>query len=127
MLKSCSRCGRIHDYNYKCNEGSLPRTDEQTLRARNAWREKSLSIRERSFYLCAICKQAGDYTAKDIEVHHIRKLRDYPHGLLEDANLICLCVEHHKQADRGEIDPEYLRRLADYRDGLIDEPTYSRN
>lgn len=121
MLRSCSKCGRVHDTSFKCNTGSLPKTDEQALRARNAWREKSLSIRERSFYLCAICKSAGDYRAKDIEVHHIRKLKDYPQGLLEDSNLIALCIEHHKAADKGEIDPDYLRKLADIRDGILDE------
>lgn len=121
MLRSCSKCGRVHDINFKCNAGRLPKTDEQTLRNKNAWREKSLSIRERSFYLCAICKSKGDYTAKDIEVHHIRKLRDYPQGLLEDANLIALCIDHHKLADQGKIDPDYLRKLADIRDGLLEE------
>ena len=120
MLRSCSKCGRVHDINFKCNAGRLPLTDEQALRNRNKWKEKSKAIRERSFYLCAICKESGDYTAKDIEIHHIRKLRDYPQGLLEDGNLICLCIEHHKQADRGEIDQDYLRKLADIRDGILE-------
>lgn len=120
MLKACSKCGKIHEYGFKCNAGSLPRTNEQTLRNLSKWHKKSEQIRERSFYLCAICKDKGDYRAKDIEVHHIRKLRDYPQGLTEDANLISLCIDHHKQADRGEIDPDYLRKLADQRDGLLD-------
>lgn len=118
MLRSCSKCGRVHDTNFNCNAGRLPLTNEQALRNRNKWKEKSKDIRERSFYLCAICKEGGDYTAKDIEIHHIRKLRDYPQGLLEDGNLVCLCVYHHKLADRGEIDPDYLRQLADLRDGV---------
>ena len=120
MLKACSKCGKVHDYNYKCKAGSLPKTNEQALRNLAKWHKKSEQIRERSFYLCAICKESGDYTAKDIEVHHIRKLRDYPQGLTEDGNLIALCIEHHKSADRGEIDPDYLRKLADLRDGLLD-------
>ena len=119
MLRSCSKCGRVHDINFKCQAGRLPHTKEQALRNLNKWHKKSEEIRLRSFFLCAICKENGDYTAKDIEVHHIRKLRDYPQGLLDDSNLICLCVDHHKQADRGELDPVYLRKLADLRDGVL--------
>lgn len=116
MLRSCSKCGKVHDTSFKCTSGRLPQTQEQALRNRNKWHKKSEEIRERSFHLCAICKANGDYTPKDIEVHHIRKLRDYPEGLLEDDNLITLCIDHHKQADRGEIDPNFLRDLAKVRD-----------
>ena len=116
MLRSCSKCGKIHAYNYNCTAGRLPKTDEQALRSRYKWNKKSESIRERSFHLCAICRALGDYTPKDLEVHHIIKLRDDPNGLLEDSNLVALCVDHHKQADRGEIDIEYLRELARKRD-----------
>ena len=118
MLRSCSKCGRVHDINFKCNAGRLPKTDEQALRNLSKWHKKSEEIREVSFHLCAICKEQGDYTAKPIEVHHIIKLRDYPQGLLDDSNLIALCVDHHKKADRGEIDPDYLRKLANIRDGI---------
>ena len=119
MLRACGKCGRIHDSSIKCYGSSrLPKTDEQVLRNKAKWHRKSYDIRERSFHLCAICRQAGDYTPKAVEVHHIIKLKDYPQGLLDDSNLICLCVEHHKQADRGEIDIDYLRALADERDGL---------
>ena len=118
MLRSCSRCGRVHDTSYKCTAGRLPLTNEQALRNRNKWHIKSEEIRERSFHLCAICKELGDFSPKPLEVHHIIKLRDYPQGLLEDSNLIALCIDHHKQADRGEIDIDYLRDLAQQRDEL---------
>ena len=116
MLRSCSRCGKIHDINYKCTSGRLPQTQEQALRNRNKWHKKSEDIRERSFHLCAVCKELGDYSPKDLEVHHIIKLRDYPDGLLEDDNLISLCIDHHKQADRGELDISFLRELVTKRD-----------
>lgn len=120
MLRSCTKCGRIHDVNYKCKSGRLPQTNEQALRNRNAWHEKSREIRERSLYLCSVCKDRGEAKADDdIEVHHIRKLRDYPDGLLEDENLIALCVFHHKQADNNELDPDYLRELAKRRDAEL--------
>ena len=118
MLRSCSKCGRIHDINFKCNKGGrLPKTNEQALRRRSSWTNKSRDIRERSKYLCAVCLDQGIARADDdIEVHHIVKLRDDPSGLLDDDNLVCLCTYHHKQADRGELSVDYLRELAQKRD-----------
>ena len=123
MLRSCTKCGRIHDINFKCNGGGrLPQTAEQALRRRTSWTNKSLEIRERSKYLCAVCLDKGEARADDdIEVHHIRKLRDYPEGLLEDDNLVCLCTLHHKQADNGILSADYLKQLAQKRD-LVDYP-----
>lgn len=118
MLRSCSKCGRVHDTSYRCRAQTLAQTKEQALRAKYKWTKKSNEIRERSYHLCAICKELGDYTAKDVEVHHIIKLRDDPTLLLEDSNLICLCVDHHKKADAGAIDVSYLKHLADKRDGI---------
>ena len=116
-LISCSRCGRIHGDNFTCKSGRLPRTNEQALRNLNKWHCKSREIRERSLYLCSVCKDRGEIRADDnLEVHHIVKLRDDPSGLLDDDNLICLCTEHHKQADRGELSADYLRGLAQKRD-----------
>lgn len=117
MLISCAKCGRIHDRGFKCRGGaSLPQTDEQALRSKYKWTKKSSDIRERSFHLCAICRELGDYTPKDVEVHHIVKLKDAPDLLLEDSNLITLCIDHHKAADRGELDIDYLKALARKRD-----------
>lgn len=117
MLRSCSKCGRIHDTSYNCKSGRLPQTTEQALRNRNKWHTKSREIRERSFYLCAVCQDQGILRAEDnVEVHHIIKLRDDPSGLLDDDNLICLCTYHHKQADKGELSVDYLRQLAQRRD-----------
>ena len=100
----------------------MPQTAEQALRRRTSWTNKSLEIRERSKYLCAVCLDKGEARADDdTEVHHIRKLRDYPEGLLEDDNLICLCTYHHKQADNGILSGEYLRELAQRRD-IVDYP-----
>ena len=123
MLRSCTKCGRIHDINFKCNGGGrLPQTAEQALRRRTSWTNKSREIRERSKYLCAVCLDKGEARADDdIEVHHIRKLRDYPEGLLEDDNLVCLCTLHHKQADNGILSADYLKQLAQKRD-LVDYP-----
>ena len=123
MLKACSRCGKIHPYNYVCNFGKARKfanTDEAKLRSKRAWQVKRESIRERAFNLCEVCKAQGIYNYTSIEIHHIRKLKENPNGLLDDNNLVALCTLHHKQADRGEISVEFLTELAKQRDK---EPT----
>ena len=117
MLISCSKCGRVHNINYKCKAEREPQTMEQSLRKRNKWTQKSIEIRKRSLNICAVCRDQKVIRFDDnVEVHHIIKLRDDPNGLLDDDNLICLCTEHHKQADRGELDIDYLRELVKQRD-----------
>lgn len=111
-LKSCSRCGRIHPRNYNCNVARVyQKTNESKLRSRYAWTKKAKQIKDDANGLCEVCKAQGLYNYDNLEVHHIVKIKDDPNGLLEDDNLICLCVEHHKQADDGQIDADYLREL----------------
>ena len=62
--------------------------------------------------MCEVCRDKGAYTYTSLEVHHIYKVRENKDKLLDNYNLICLCVEHHKQAEKGKIDKEYLRKLA---------------
>lgn len=116
MLKVCSRCGKIHDVNFKCKSNALPLTDEQALRSTYKWARKSQKIRERSYHLCEVCKYLGIARVEPIEVHHITKIKDDPTLLLEDGNLISLCVSHHKEADSGKLDPDFLRALVEKRD-----------
>ena len=119
MYKSCSRCGKIHDTNFKCTHNK-PKFDsarygtaeERKLRNTTAWANKSQQVREQAQYLCEVCRDKGVYNYKGLEVHHIIKLREDRAGLLDGSNLVCLCVMHHKQADRGQIDKDYLRKLA---------------
>ena len=112
MWKACSRCGKIHSSGYKCNVGRVYNVGvERELRNTYKWAQKSVVIREASNYLCAVCRDKGIYNYNNIEVHHIEKLKDHPDKLLEDENLICLCAEHHRQADRGEIATDYLKKL----------------
>ena len=119
MYKACSRCGKIHEAGYKCN-ANTPRFDyerykdvtERKARNTTAWANKSREIRERAQQLCEVCRDRGAYTYDNLEVHHITPLKRNIDGLLDDDNLICLCVTHHKQADRGLIEEAYLRELA---------------
>lgn len=102
----------IHDKYQKCYKGQKHAGDERQLRDLNAWDLKSKQVRDEAHYLCEVCREAGVINYKDLEVHHIEKLRDKPDLLLEDTNLVCLCREHHKQADKGEITKEHLKELA---------------
>jgi 5-methylcytosine-specific restriction endonuclease McrA len=118
-LKACAVCGKIHSADIKCWRKDARIDREHKLRQTNKWHTKSLEIRERSHWLCAVCLDKGIINHESLEVHHIEKLRDNPDGLLDDANLICLCTTHHKLADEGKIDVDYLRMLAQMRDELI--------
>lgn len=114
MLVSCSKCGRMHPRGMKCPSYKrvYVKDDIEKLRSSSAWTRKAKQIKDDALGICEVCRAEGRYTYDGLEVHHIEKIKDNPDGLLEDDNLICLCVEHHKAADRGEIDPNYLRKIA---------------
>ena len=119
MFKSCSKCGKIHASTFKCNSRDYSRykdKDERKLRSRHAWTMMSKEIRSRANHLCEVCRDQGVYTYKGLEVHHIEKVKDNKNLFLDDNNLICLCIEHHKLADQGEIDSDYLRKLVSQRE-----------
>lgn len=114
MLKSCKYCGRIHDSKHDC--GMKPKrkkepTQINKFRWSRKWTNKREDIKERDNYLCQVCKAEGRYNYEDLEVHHITPLEEDYDLRLDDDNLITLCVTHHKEADRGEIDKEYLYKL----------------
>ena len=112
-MRSCGRCGRIHRYGEDC---PVPRTrvatEDSKLRNTSAWHTKAEQIKKHSKYLCPVCLEEGIATYEGLETHHITKLKDNPEGLLDNYNLIPLCVKHHKMADAGEIDSQHLRELA---------------
>ncbi len=117
IMKSCSRCGKIHAYNYKCYVGKVYKKNSiDNLRSSYAWTQKAEEIKRASNYLCAICLQEGIYNYKELETHHIVKLQVDPEKLLDNYNLICLCKYHHRKADDGEIDQDLLLRLAKERE-----------
>lgn len=118
VYKACSRCGKIHRADYTCNVNRVYRGgEERELRSSYAWAKKAQEIKEKASYLCEVCRDRGVYTYKGLEVHHIEKLTEAPKRLLDNSNLVCLCVEHHKEADKGKIKREYLENLARTREG----------
>lgn len=112
MYKSCSRCGKIHDYNHNCyiNKSKI-KNDVDKLRSTYKWQLKVEEIKDASNYLCAVCRDNNVYTYNTLEIHHIEKLQQRPELFLDDNNLICLCKKHHKDADNGKINKEYLLNL----------------
>lgn len=126
MLKACGRCGKLHPLGYVCRYGQKLKYSERSdidtakLHNKSSWRNKRQSIRERAFNLCEVCKAQGIYNVTNIEVHHITKLSQDPNGLLDDNNLVALCIKHHKLADKGELSADYLRGLAEARDAELD-------
>lgn len=113
MYKACSRCNRIHSTTYNCNHLREKKpTKASSLRQLSAWHSKSSEIRKRSNYLCEVCREEGTYNYKNLEVHHITSIEEDKDRLLDNYNLICLCQEHHKEAEAGKIDRDYLYELA---------------
>jgi predicted HNH restriction endonuclease len=118
VLKSCSKCGGVHEHNYNCkaitrvNSGSL----SNKFRNTQAWKKKRKIVFDRDKGLCQLCIRNlydtyGRIYDNSIEVHHIEPIVEAYELRLDEGNLISLCVYHHKMADRGEIPREVLKDL----------------
>ena len=117
MYKTCARCGKMHPLGYVCRKGIVYKGgEERELRSSYRWQKKSQEIKDKANWLCEVCRDKGIYSLEDLEVHHITKLKDAPEELLNNLNLVCLCVSHHKEADAGNLDKDYLRKLAEIRE-----------
>lgn len=115
-LITCRKCGKIHPRTYRCKTNIKKRvTDESTMRSSYAWTKKAKQIKNDALWLCEVCRDKGLYNYDSLEVHHIVKIKDNKDLFLDDNNLICLCVMHHKQADSGELAADYLRGLSEKR------------
>lgn len=117
MLKTCSVCGTIHDFNKTCRRsGKKKNTKANAFRKTNKWAEKSKSIRERDKHLCQICLTGKydtnyRYTYEQLEVHHIVSIEEDYTKRLDSMNLITLCKYHHKMAEKGQISKEELLEI----------------
>lgn len=118
MLKSCSRCGKIHDYNKRCyiNRQNRGTTTADNFRKTYKWHKKSVDIRKRDKYLCQVCianifNTQMIYNFNNLEVHHIIPLEEDVTKGLDDDNLITLCCYHHKLADNNIIPRNIIYKL----------------
>ena len=114
MLKSCSRCGKIHDFNYNCykNRQIRGKSNADKFRKTYQWHKKSADIRDRDKHLCKVClanifNTTMQFNYNSLEVHHIVPLEEDLTLSLDDDNLITLCCYHHKLADK-KIIPRYI-------------------
>lgn len=117
MLVSCSYCMGQHNRGVTCPKKIKPsRKKEPTYisRFRNtkAWQRKRLEIKSRDKYLCQHCLLNGLFTFDKLEVHHIIAISKDWDKRLDEYNLITLCTNCHKQAEKNEIKQEYLLNIA---------------
>ena len=107
MLKSCSRCGQIHDINHKCyaNAKNYYKADPKIRQFRNStdWKYKTEEIKSRDKYLCKICLSENIFNYKNLSVHHITPLAEDWSRRLDNNNLITVCEEHHRNCENGVI------------------------
>ena len=117
MLKTCSVCGKIHDFNKVCRRKTTKKyTEANKFRKTYKWTEKSKYIKQRDNYLCQVClldkyNTNYKYTYKELEVHHIIPLEEDYNKRLDSDNLITLCRYHHELAEKGEISREELQKI----------------
>lgn len=120
MLKSCRKCGKIHDSSFICNNFPVlkkKKTEAQSFRSSYAWLKKQREIRRRDKNLCRICllnlydtKIVINYN--DLSVHHIIPIAEDYTRRLDDHNLISLCYQHHRLAESGVIPKDVLLQEA---------------
>jgi 5-methylcytosine-specific restriction protein A len=118
MLKSCSRCGKIHDFNKVCYKNRQVRgtSDADKFRKTYKWHKKSEEIRARDKHLCRCClanifDTQQVFNFNKLEVHHIVPLEEDYSKRLDDDNLITLCCYHHKLSDSNVIPRNILKSL----------------
>lgn len=121
MLKTCSRCGKLHNISQQCPmkpkyKKRLTRIDN--FRSSKEWQLKRGSIKERDKSLCQICIRSlyntieRQYNFNCVQVHHIKSIKTNWKKRLEDSNLLCLCPYHHKMAEDGGIHKDILLSIA---------------
>lgn len=119
MLKSCSKCGRVHEHNYNCKAiTKVNNSDSLSNKFRNtqACKKKRKIVFDRDKGLCQLCIRKlydtyGRIYNNSIEVHHIEPIVEAYELRLDEGNLISLCTYHHKMADRGQIPREVLKDI----------------
>ena len=118
MLKTCSICGRIHDFDKVCRGNYKKYTKQNKFRNTYLWQEKRDEIRERDLHMCQVCLKNGYdteyiYNYNNLEVHHIIPIEEDYSKRLDSYNLITLCNKHHRMAEEGLIPREELLKIVE--------------
>lgn len=117
MMKTCSVCGKIHDFNKVCKrQNGKKKSEANKFRNTNRWIEKRKQIKERDKNLCQVCLTGKydtnyRYTYNELEVHHIIPINEDYSKRLDSDNLITLCRYHHEMAESGQISREKLQEI----------------
>lgn len=115
MFASCPRCGKIHAHGKRCysNGRNYYQADPKIRAFRNSaeWHAKTDEIRDRDKQLCAVCLANNRFIYKDLSVHHITPLSEDWGRRLDNDNLILVCDDCHKKAERGEIPRAELYKI----------------
>ena len=108
LMKTCSRCGKLHPLGYKCYANSKNYYKESNpeirkFRSSSLWTNKADEIKDRDHYLCQVCLSKNILNYDDLSVHHILPLREDFSKRLDNNNLITLCEKHHRMCEEGKI------------------------
>lgn len=58
----------------------------------------------------------NQFNFSNLETHHIEPIGESYERRLDNLNLVVLCQQHHKMAEKGDIPKEYLFKLAKKRE-----------
>ena len=125
MHKTCSRCGIVPE-NHICPYRTYRKKERDTqanrFRSSKAWTNKSIAVKKRDLYLCAVCMTGKYHTINTfnydkLSVHHIIPLAEDYNKRLDERNLITLCSYHQKMAEDGEIPRDELLELVENKYG----------
>ena len=125
MYKTCSHCGIVPE-NHICPYRTYRKKERDTqanrFRSSKAWTNKSIAVKKRDLYLCAVCMTGKYHTINTfnydkLSVHHIIPLAEDYNKRLDERNLITLCSYHHKMAEDGEIPRDELLELIENKYG----------
>ena len=117
MMKSCSRCGKIHSHGHRCysNSKNYYQHSPEIRKFRNstAWKNKAQEIKERDKYLCQICLKRNVLNFKELSVHHIQPVAENESLRLDNNNLITLCEKHHQECESEKISRQEQQAIVD--------------
>ena len=82
---------------------------QQGFYCRAAWRKTRKMVLQRDHYLCQHCLAEGRVTPAT-EVHHIKKLEDYPDLALDLSNLVSLCWTCHELTKDRNLQLNWRKR-----------------